>query len=1137
MQSRVSVIIPIYNVEEFLEECIDSALAQTLNNLELEGKYDTNLQIILIDDGSTDNCANIGENYANKYDNVEYYRIPNQGLGHARNYGLKFAKGDYIVFLDSDDIVPPKAYELMYKAAIRNNSDVVMGSVWRFNSKNTWYSDIHEIAFNNDKECTHIRESNEIIYDTIACNKLIRKSFWDENNFSFPEGRYYEDIPVIIPMQYLANNVSRVYENCYLWRVREGLSKSITQQREDTKNLEDRLYSIGEVDKFFEKYVEEEDLIRAKWKKWLKIDLMIFIRKLKDMKEEYAQESMDLLCDYINKNIKPEYFEYLNEIEKLEYEYLLNKDLKHLTELLKFEEGLKSSKLYRKNSHIIVKGNKKLLKNSQLCIDKYIREGHRLKYVTNLSFKKENIEIEGYVVIPGLEDKNFSDREYSFYLINSDSRQKIPLEYKDMNISKYNIPYANVSYKGAGYKLYIPYEKIKDNPNFMGENRIVIKFTQDNITHTLFAGGAVKKVRDKNNLNVIKGNTYFSIKYELNNEIIINLSKIKYKYENIGLEDDKLFIESSQYNGEMVIHYEANCLDKEQNIPLNYNEKNKVYEVDTKKLPYLNGTIKYLDGTNVIHNSKELKFFDDGRIIANTLNDYYYNIKKVDCISIASIKSEKNIITINSKIYPNSDKLNSANLYIKDDNTEIKHYISKGEIKNSNEIEFKIDIKKSEIIKNLYQGFFNINVECKFENNTLSTPLYLSTKFNYKYSYKGHRYEIYRDEDNKLMIKSTKRWNWHTGYRRRQIALKAYKFFKLLPINKKRIIFESMWGTKYSCNPRYLYEYINKNYPEYECVWSLTDENIPIKGNGTCIRRQSLKYFYYLATSKYFVNNVNFNDHYTKRNGQVEIQTMHGTPLKTIGLDVPNDFKTLEGREKFIKRCNRWDYLTVQSDFVSKISKKAFKFMKESLNYGYPRTDILYTKNNEKDIEDIKKRLGLPLDKKIILYAPTWRGKNKFDLMLDIKSLKESLSDEYILILRLHHFVSENIVKPNDDEFIYDLSKYDSIEELYLISDILITDYSSVMFDYAILDRPIILFSYDYNEYKNKLRGVYVDIEDESPGKIVYTSKELEEAIININQIEKETKDLRRKFQEKFLQYESKDSSEKIFNTVINNKK
>lgn len=95
-----------------------------------------------------------------------------------------------------------------------------------------------------------------------------------------------------------------------------------------------------------------------------------------------------------------------------------------------------------------------------------------------------------------------------------------------------------------------------------------------------------------------------------------------------------------------------------------------------------------------------------------------------------------------------------------------------------------------------------------------------------------------------------------------------------------------MWGTKFSCNPRYLYEYIDKNHPDYTCIWSLKDECIPITGNGVRVRRLSWKYLYYMARAKYFVNNVNFADSYEKRKGQIEVQTMHGTPLKTIGLDV-----------------------------------------------------------------------------------------------------------------------------------------------------------------------------------------------------------------------------------------------------------
>jgi len=163
--------------------------------------------------------------------------------------------------------------------------------------------------------------------------------------------------------------------------------------------------------------------------------------------------------------------------------------------------------------------------------------------------------------------------------------------------------------------------------------------------------------------------------------------------------------------------------------------------------------------------------------------------------------------------------------------------------------------------------------------------------------------------------------------------------------------------------------------------------------------------------------------------------------------------------------------------------------------------------------------------------------KNDFELMLDLNSFKKSLSDEYVLVLRMHHLAGNKLNQLENDDFIFDLSEYGSMEELYLVSDILITDYSSAMFDYAILDRPILLFTYDMEEYINSIRGTYFDLEKYNPGPILYTSKDVENAIINIEHIEKKYKENRHEFQEKFNQYESGKSSELIFNKVFKNNK
>ena len=1140
MRTRISVIIPIYNVHEFLEECIDSVLAQTINEMELTDGYERNLQIILIDDGSTDDTAEIAQRYVDRYENIEYHYEENQGLGHARNYGCEFAVGDYIVFLDSDDVITPEAYEWMYTAAVRNGSDMTIGNVWRFTSRGVMMSNIHQIAFNVDREVTHITESPELFYDTTAWNKLIKRSFWDEHGFMFPEGILYEDIPVTMPMHFLANNVSIVHENCYLWRIREGKSQSITQTTAETKNLKDRLYVMGKVDEFFDENVDDESLHHVKTMKWLKIDLKIFINKLKSLSEDEADEIISLLQNYINENIDRSEFENLNEFDQLEYEYLMDGDFRKLYDVLNFEyDTLKVTKVYQKGSHVMFDADKELFKKSPFIIDKYVRGNVNFKYLQDVKFAEDNVEIKGFCVIPGLNIDSYSDRQYSFQLVNARTRKRVPLEYEDAEtgrLTSFDIRFGRgFSYKKAAYIVKIPYSEFHDNPDFMGENRIMVSFTQQGINHNFFAGSAKANVRDASEMHArVYEDTYFRFKYTPKNEIIIEMLPLKKSYERIELENNRLCIYSPQNDGELLVHYPEDSLNPELNIPFEWDSENGRYSVEIDRLTNEKGSIVYADGEPAVCKSKDLIAFSTrkGQFLIDPSRDYYMDIYRLDNATLVSdIKGNGGNFEITAKALTCDSKMpESAELYFKDALNLQKYHVSDAKLADDG-FKFRLNLSDRKVTQNLYKGIHDLYVGYEgFE-----TPLHIIHDYSQTCSEGLYDYTVMREDESRLRVNTVRNWHRYedTPGKRLKQSKVTYRMFLKLPINQKRIMFESMWGSKYSCNPRYLYEYIDANYPDWECILVLGDEHIPINGGGKRVRRFSVKYFYYLATSKFFVNNVNFHNHFVKRPDQIEIQTMHGTPLKTLGLDVPGDFPTKKREEEFIEKCNRWDYLTVQSDFVADITKKCFLFKKQFLKCGYPRTDILYTKNNESDIRKLKEKLGIPLDKKVILYAPTWRLKNKFDMMLDLESLKKNLSDEYVLILRLHHFSAPGWIQPPEDDFVYDLTTYDSIEEIYLISDIMITDYSSVMFDYAILDRPILLFAYDLDEYREKLRGLYVDIEDNAPGPILYTSKEVEDAILNIERTMDESRPLMDRFQKKFIQYECANSSERVFDEVM----
>lgn len=363
----------------------------------------------------------------------------------------------------------------------------------------------------------------------------------------------------------------------------------------------------------------------------------------------------------------------------------------------------------------------------------------------------------------------------------------------------------------------------------------------------------------------------------------------------------------------------------------------------------------------------------------------------------------------------------------------------------------------------------------------------------------------------------------------------------ILPVDKNLILFESSLGKQYSDSPRYIYEEIVRRDLPYKKIW-IYNENIRFRDEKTkTIERLSPQYYYYLARSGYWVNNQNFPTYISKRKKTIFLQTWHGTPLKKMLFDVEN----IQGRDKtyrtrIYKATQNWDYLISPNKYATEAFTSAFKFEKEILELGYPRNDIFY--HSEKDIiyKQTRRKLNIPKDKKVILYAPTFRDneteKNgfQFKLHLDLHHMKEKLGDEYILLLRLHIVIKGKFtINEELKEFVINASSYSEIQDLYLMSDILITDYSSVFFDFANTSKPILFFTYDFELYKNEVRGFYMNFEKEAPGPLLHTSEEVVNAIMNIEEIAKVYDEKYMVFKEKYCALEDGKASERVVDLIF----
>ena len=332
-------------------------------------------------------------------------------------------------------------------------------------------------------------------------------------------------------------------------------------------------------------------------------------------------------------------------------------------------------------------------------------------------------------------------------------------------------------------------------------------------------------------------------------------------------------------------------------------------------------------------------------------------------------------------------------------------------------------------------------------------------------------------------------------------------------IDEKKVYFQTFSGRGYSDSPKAMYEYMlhAPEYRDYTFVWSFKDpEKFAYLRNSRTklVKFRSRQDNIELRTAKYWITNYRMLDHQHPRKGQVYVQCWHGTPLKRLGYDLDasdNSMNSIkEIREKYRTDAKKFSYIISPSPFTTEKFATAWNLIETGqtnkiIEEGYPRNDRLITTTGEERTA-IRKDLGVD-DKKVILYAPTWRDNQHtsgegytYKTEVDFDRLRGELGRDYVILFRAHYLVANSFDFEKYKGFVYDVSAYPDINDLYIAADLLITDYSSVFFDYANLGKPMIFYMYDLEQYANELRGFYIGLE-ELPGPIVQTEDKLIEEI------------------------------------------
>ncbi|CAL9436352.1 hypothetical protein SUDANB120_02147 [Streptomyces sp. enrichment culture] len=368
-----------------------------------------------------------------------------------------------------------------------------------------------------------------------------------------------------------------------------------------------------------------------------------------------------------------------------------------------------------------------------------------------------------------------------------------------------------------------------------------------------------------------------------------------------------------------------------------------------------------------------------------------------------------------------------------------------------------------------------------------------------------------------------------------------HEVFSKLPVKKGLVVFESHMGKQYSDSPKAIYEEMVRQGVPFEAVWSYAGAKpTGFPKEATLVKRWSWQYLRALAQAEFWIDNQGFPLALAKREGTTYIQTWHGSALKRMGFHEPRT--KAQGRaaqDRFQAAVDRFDHFLVRSEHDVRTLAKGFRLRDEVLlRAGYPRNDALVeahraeAQSGERVRGPLAAELGIDPDKRVLLYAPTFRANAEgavegFAFPFDVEEFADRLGDRFTLLVRTHYLNSVSL-PPSVAGRVVDVSRHHDITPLLALADGLITDYSSVMFDYAVLDRPMLFFAYDYDSYAGDIRGTYFDLKEKAPGPVVATPEELFQAVAAFDEADAKYAEARQRFLTEFGEYDRGDAARRI---------
>jgi CDP-glycerol glycerophosphotransferase len=1134
---RVSIVVPVYNVAPYLEACLGSLADQTVSDLE----------VVMVDDGSTDESPEIAARFAASDGRFRLMRQENRGQGPARNAALDHVAGEFIGFVDGDDVVPPHAYEALLRALDRTGSDFATGAVRRLTSLGTTRAELLGDAFERERLKTHITKFPPLVVDRLACNKLFRRSFWDRHDFRFPEGVRNEDIWVMLPAHYLADSVDVVRDTVYLWRRREGGDLSGSQRRSGIKALRDRARAVDHVSRF----LAARGLNEAKLhydRSVVGNDLRYFLDILETGSDEFCELFLELANDFLDR-ADPRALEQPLAIERLKWHLVRRRALPELLEVLAFQAEQ-------------LAGTPPILDDGRWYGDYPYRTDERLELprsvfrldpelapvarVNALRLDGETLRVEGYAYIELIGAPEPGSQRLELVARSHDGRRKVPFRTEAVHRPDVTVDALQrvASLDWSGFVATLDLGRLRParwpprrRRRSAGTSRVWT------VGAVLRAGGVERETYQLEpaplhpvpTVERTIGSKHVQAGPSPSARLEVHVQQLRPVVRTYVLDGGVLQLGGDigpVGGGALKLNVRRRGGDLGREYPAEPDGLGG-RATFTAQVPIED----LFEKTDLADQRERIQERDDGiawevHLVGDrgrgrlALHESAPEARLASGTREIAVESGRNRnfrlvarscrpVLVNAAWSAGALRLEGffqgapAYYELVVRSRRAGEALAVPVCYDPSAASFAAEVRPAEIAslagtRPLAEGQWELLVRPRgaraqavpvLLDHGLLDRLPLAATIGRKSfrlgaaGYDGARLAVTRDLDP----------DERGGFRQRRLERDVYQAQRKEEV-RDVVLYECFGGREYSDSPRAIHEELLRRDAPFEHLWVVRDGACVPPRTAVAVPELSRDYYEAYARARYVVANDHWPRWALRRSEQIWLQTWHGVPLKRLGLDLRRNAKAVrEYRRTLLQPGENWHYLISPGPSATPVLRRAFSETATVLETGLPRMDRLSGPDREVLAEEVRRRLGLPAGRRVLLYAPTYRDHltaadgYRQGPLLDLRVLAKALADEFTILFRRHRLM---VGLPSlDVDGVLDVSTYPDATELLLAVDVLVTDYSSAIFDYATTRRPLLFFTPDLEAYRDEVRGFSIEFEEEAPGPLLRTSGEVVEAL------------------------------------------